>query len=246
MKKIITKRILNALFIAIRVHGTARRKGDGKLYLIHPLAVFRLLRRWGTDEDVQIAGLLHDVLEDAPAGKYSYYRKLIETKFGFNVLEIVEGVTEQDKSLPWKDRKKKYLEHLKVATERSLFVSCADMTHNMNSLVDAYRKQGEKVWKHFNGIKQWKVLFIDQRVAILKERLPEFYTEELITHLGALNKLLSQPLPPEYQSVPSDISKDDKKAIFVFDPLYQSLWDHCMLTEQEMESGMLEDTKINQ
>jgi (p)ppGpp synthase/HD superfamily hydrolase len=237
MKKILTKRILYALFIAIRVHGTSRRRGDGKPYIIHPIAVFKILRRWGTDEDTQIAGILHDVLEDAPEHKKNKYRTKIQKYFGEKVLEIVEGVTEQDKSLPWKERKKLYLEHLKVSSKESAIVSCADLTHNLSALVQAYKKQGEEVWTRFNAIKQWKVWFIDQRSNILREKLPEKYTEELTENLKDLNALLSKPMPPEYLG--PQIQGANGCQMFNTDPLYINLWNHCMLTERELEEGML-------
>lgn len=192
MKTLITKRILHALFIAIRVHGTSRRKGDGKPYLIHPIAVFRLLRKWGADEDTQIAGILHDVLEDAPEHKKGKYRAKIQKSFGEKVLETVEGVTEQDKSLSWKERKKLYLEHLQEASQGSLLVSCADLTHNLAAIVQAYKKQGEDVWKHFNASKEDKIWSIEQRTQILIQRLAEKYTKELISNHKDLNALLSK------------------------------------------------------
>ena len=204
-----------------------------------------LLVRWEADEDTCIAGLLHDVIEDAEHDvQRAEYRKEIHEKFGDAVLEIVESVTEQDKSLPWKEQKKRYLNHLKEASKESLLVSCADRTHNVAALVEAYAREGEEVWRRFNALKQWEVWFIDQVVEILKERLEEKYTEELRLHMNNLNELLSQVIPPEYRSVMTEISDQDGKKRFVIDPLYQELRDHCMLTEKELESGKLEDMKV--
>ena len=227
--------------LAVKAHEGQIRKGDDLPYITHPIAVLTLLLKWDADEDTCIAGMLHDVLEDAPDGQQEEYRSKIREEFGPKVLDIVEGVTEQDKELPWKERKKQYLEHLKTSSKESVLVSCADMTHNLAALTDAYRKQGEDVWKHFNAIKQWKVWFIDQRVGILKDLLDEKYVTELQEKLVALNNLLSQPLPPEYLSGPFDDGKGN--ATFIMDPLYQGLWDHCMLTEEEMESGVLDEDK---
>jgi len=244
MNTFLTPRLLEAISLAVFVHSPMIRKGDGLPYITHPMAVFGLLTHWGADEDTCIAGLLHDVLEDVPENEKGKYHTEIGQKFGANVLEIVEGVTEQDKSLPWKERKKLYLEHLKVASKESLMVSCADCTHNLSTLADAYEKQGEEIWKRFNAIKQWKVWHIDNQVTLLKERLPEKYLDELLTHQRALNQLLSNPLLPEYQNGLSEVPSDkDGTVRFSMDPLYQELWDHCMLTEQEMEDGMLADTK---
>lgn len=238
----LTPRLLSAVGVAHRAHATMIRKGDGKPYIVHPIAVFGLLVHWGADEDTCIAGLLHDVLEDVPASEKDGYRTEIEQTFGPKVLEIVEGVTEQDKSLPWKQRKKLYLEHLKVASKESLLVSCADRAHNTSSLVEAYEKEGEKIWQRFNAPKWWSVWFLDEAAAILRERLDEKYSIELDVHRRDLNALLSKPLSEADYNILSEVPEDEKM-LFIMDPLYTELRNHCMLTEQEMEDGMLEDTK---
>ncbi|OGJ64504.1 hypothetical protein A3C37_01845 [Candidatus Peribacteria bacterium RIFCSPHIGHO2_02_FULL_53_20] len=180
MTAFLTPRLEQAMELAIRVHGPMKRKGDDQPYLVHPMSVLALLVQWGSDEDTCIAGLLHDVIEDAEDdSKRAKYRKEIEEKFGREVLEIVEGVTEQDKSLPWKERKMLYLKHLKEASEASLLVSCADRTHNMSSLVESYRNEGEEVWKRFNAGKEQQIWFVRSVFEILHKRLGSPYTEDL-------------------------------------------------------------------
>ncbi len=192
MKTFLTPRLEQAVELAIRVHGSMKRKGDGQPYLVHPISVLALLVRWDASEDTCIAGLLHDVIEDADNDEQrAEYRKEIKEKFGKEVLSMIEGVTEQDKSLPWKKRKDLYLEHMKTASKESLLVSCADRTHNVASLIKSYKKDGEKIWKRFNAPKQLQVWFIDQIEIILKERLNDKYTAELYLHIKCLNELLS-------------------------------------------------------
>ena len=175
--------------MSANVHGPMIRKGDDLPYIIHPIAVTALLFEWGADEDTCIAGLLHDVLEDVPEEEKEQYREKIKERFGQSVLRIVEGVTEQDKSLTWKERKKHYLEHLKDASEQSLLISCADLTHNVAALTEAYRADGEKVWERFNAGKEDKLWFIQERTRILGEKLDPQYSEELNHHLDTLSHL---------------------------------------------------------
>ncbi|OGJ67520.1 hypothetical protein A2947_02360 [Candidatus Peribacteria bacterium RIFCSPLOWO2_01_FULL_54_110] len=192
MNTFLTPQLLTAVSLAVTVHSPMKRKGDGLPYIVHPIAVFGLLAHWGADEDTCIAGLLHDVIEDAENDtQRTAYRKEIGEKFGKEVLEIVEGVTEQDKSLPWKERKNLYLQHLRNASKESLLVSCADRTHNTASLVEAYEKDEEEIWKRFNAPKLSKIWFMDQAVDILKERLDEAYLTELCSHMDDLKSLLS-------------------------------------------------------
>lgn len=176
--------------LCVHVHAAMTRKGDDLPYINHPIAVFGLLVRWGADEDTCIAGLLHDVLEDVPDKEKGKYRIEIEQKFGPKVLEIVEGVTEQDKSLSWKERKDKYLEHLRVASHSSLLVSCADKTHNTLSLLMAYEEQGESVWERFNATKEEKLWYLRESLQILEERLEKCYVVDLHTNAERLYKLI--------------------------------------------------------
>ena len=49
--------------VAAKMHEGQLRK-SGEPYLIHPIAVVKILAELGMDEDTLVAGLLHDVVED--------------------------------------------------------------------------------------------------------------------------------------------------------------------------------------
>ena len=84
---LLTPRLEQAMSMAIRVHGSMKRKGDGQPYLVHPISVLALLVRWEANEDTCIAGLLHDVIEDAESDELrAEYRKEIAATFGEKVL----------------------------------------------------------------------------------------------------------------------------------------------------------------
>ena len=55
--------IVKAYDVARGAHGEQFRK-SGEPYIIHPLAVKKILEDWGMDEDTIIAGILHDTVED--------------------------------------------------------------------------------------------------------------------------------------------------------------------------------------
>ena len=65
-----------------------QRRYSGDLYTLHTNEVGYYLAEAGLDAETIAAGLLHDTIEDAGVGA-----KMIEEKFGPEVVRLVEGVT---------------------------------------------------------------------------------------------------------------------------------------------------------
>ena len=57
-------KINSAIQFATMQHGTQKRKGKEVPYIVHPLEVMEILYRMGADENLLVAGILHDVVED--------------------------------------------------------------------------------------------------------------------------------------------------------------------------------------
>ena len=79
--------ITKAFNLAKEAHEGQLRK-SGEPYIIHPVAVAKILSELNMDSQTICAGLLHDVIEDT---KYTYDD--IKEMFGENIADIVEGVT---------------------------------------------------------------------------------------------------------------------------------------------------------
>src|SRR4051794_27988804 len=126
---LLTRRFDEALTLAARVHHDHVRKGTRIPYLAHLLAVCALILIDGGDEDEAIAGLLHDTLEDHPD---RISRTQLESLFGARVRRLVEACTDTPLEYcggpkpPWRERKLRYLEHLRQAQSDELRVSLAD------------------------------------------------------------------------------------------------------------------------
>ena len=60
-------RFQEALAFAVQAHGAVsqERKGTDFPYVSHPIRVAEILDRFDCDEDVVVAGFLHDTIEDA-------------------------------------------------------------------------------------------------------------------------------------------------------------------------------------
>ena len=99
-------------------------------YIVHPMHVAMILRTHGFDEDLVIAGLLHDTVEDCAIDPAA-----IEAQFGPGVGALVGAVTEQKTDAdgerrPWRDRKLDQLAHLRTGDARIAALKCADALHN--------------------------------------------------------------------------------------------------------------------
>lgn len=77
----------NAIMIATTAHFGQFDRG-GKPYILHPLTVMHKLR--GYSEIVQVAGVLHDVIEDS---KQTTYQLLREKGICEEAIDIIRSVT---------------------------------------------------------------------------------------------------------------------------------------------------------
>jgi (p)ppGpp synthase/HD superfamily hydrolase len=173
-----------ALILAIQAHEGQVRKTDGSPYIAHPIMVAHLLTEYRFSETVVAAGLLHDVLEDTTVSKETLRRAV-----GDDVVEIVLAVTE-DLSVSWEERKAKYIEKVRDASENAKAVSIADKIHNASSLIEAYQLQGESVWSTFTKERKQKCRFEDDMLAMFraswKHPLVDIYAELV----GKINELV--------------------------------------------------------
>jgi (p)ppGpp synthase/HD superfamily hydrolase len=143
-------RFLRAFLFAAEKHKGQGRKASSIPYIAHLMGVASLVLEAGGDEDLAIAALLHDVVEDC-GGRPMLTE--IRRRFGSRVAKIVDGCTDAytDPKPPWRERKEHYIEHLKTADPDTRLVSAADKLNNVRSILSDYREVGEFVWARFNG-----------------------------------------------------------------------------------------------
>lgn len=158
-------KILHAIQFATSAHEYQKRKGKEVSYIMHPLSVGLLLASSGAKEEVVIAGILHDTIEDT---EVSY--EDIEKEFGKKIADIVNDVTEQDKSLPWAERKRQALDHVTTMLPESVLVKTADVLHNMSDQLEDYKKEGDAMFERFNAGKDQQLERYEKLITALKER----------------------------------------------------------------------------
>ena len=114
-------------------HKFQKRK-DGSPYIIHPLAVARIVAEMGLDTDAVLGALLHDCIEDTDASFDD-----IAKKFGTTAAELVEGVTKLTRA-NFSSTEQAQMENLRkmfMAMSKDIrvvLIKIADRLHNMRTM----------------------------------------------------------------------------------------------------------------
>jgi (p)ppGpp synthase/HD superfamily hydrolase len=160
-KAFLLKFITAVDYMMIGHAGQVRKDGTGTPYATHPLNVARRLIDAGvTDEDVILAALFHDLLEDTPVT----YDELCR-HFGPNVANLVREVTD-NKQLNKSARKRAQIEHAAKISDKAKLIKAADKMSNLASFststpqgwdekrIRGYFLWSEAVWRSLQeGIK---------------------------------------------------------------------------------------------
>jgi (p)ppGpp synthase/HD superfamily hydrolase len=143
-------RFCDAFLFAARKHAHQKKKGTQVPYISHLMGVCSLVLEAGGDEDLAIAALLHDVVEDC-GGEPMLGE--VRSHFGERVAHVVDGCTDSYRipKPPWRKRKIEYLQHLRTANHEVRLVSAADKLYNARSILIDYKECGESVWQRFKG-----------------------------------------------------------------------------------------------
>jgi (p)ppGpp synthase/HD superfamily hydrolase len=145
----LTPKFVEALGYAAEKHATQTRKASEVPYLGHLLSVAGLVIEADGTETQAIAALLHDAAEDQ-GGERTLAE--IDQKFGADVASIVaEGSDTFDAPKPpWRERKERYIHHLREASHDAVLVSLADKLDNARAILRDFRAHGNEVWQRFS------------------------------------------------------------------------------------------------
>ena len=183
-------RFHKALVFAARKHARQTRKKTAVPYFAHLMSVAALVLEAGGDEDLAIAALLHDVVEDC-GGKPML--KEVRHRFGRRVAHIVDGCTDSNTypKPPWRQRKIEYLKHLRTADADIRLVSAADKLHNVREILKDYRSLGEPLWERFKGKRDGTLWYYRALIKEFRRRKTNHLVSELARVIADLEKLTS-------------------------------------------------------
>jgi (p)ppGpp synthase/HD superfamily hydrolase len=168
----LTERYAQAVAYASVLHGAQVRKGTDIAYMSHLLGVSSLAIEAGGDEDLAIAALLHDAVEDA--GGLPRLAD-VRVRFGDRVADIVLACSdstdeEWKRSVTYRTRKQAYLDHLADAPDDVVLVSTADKLHNARAIVTDLQRSGVKVLSKFNGSRKQVLWYYNACFEIAENR----------------------------------------------------------------------------
>ena len=165
----LTPRLQQAITQAATSHDGHYRKGSTKPYVTHVVSVMLIASEYTDDEDILVACLLHDIMEDRP-DTYSFDQMAADV--GPRVVDLVQGVT-KDSTLPdWRARSDAYLAHLRQAGPDVALISLSDKYHNLTSILADYEQLGDVLWERFNAGKPDQQWWYTMVLAAAEPQLP--------------------------------------------------------------------------
>ena len=178
-------RFRRAFLFAAEKHARQARKASTIPYIAHLMGVASLVLEFGGDEDMAIAGLLHDVVEDCGGAPML---KEVHRRFGARVAKIVDGCTDSrvTPKPAWRERKENYIRHLKSADAETRFVSAADKLNNIRSILSDLRDVGEKIWQRFNGGREGTLWYYRALLDEFKRHKPDRLIREFELEVAEL------------------------------------------------------------
>lgn len=141
-----SKKLVNdALMLAIKAHGTQRRKYTGEPYIVHPIAVSEIVETVRHTPEMVAAALLHDVVEDTHVTLRD-----IKLQFGSLVAEYVHYCTNVSEKSDGNRtfRKKMDADHFALGPAESQTIKVADLISNAESIIEHDKKFFHSAFKY--------------------------------------------------------------------------------------------------
>lgn len=193
-----------AMLLAHELHRHDVRKGSGRPYISHLLGVCSLVVDYGGDEEMGIAALLHDAVEDH-GGRPMLEQ--IRQRFGDRVAHIVDGCTDSyvldaSQKEPWRQRKEEYIARVAHEDADVRLVSAADKLYNCRTILRDLRAEGIASLDRFKGGRKDTVWYYDELVHAFRAAGSNSLVEELAGCVAEMRRITGYNRPTEMPQVP--------------------------------------------
>lgn len=174
-----------ALEFAMTAHKGQVRKGSSIPYIVHPIETALIAMTLTRDQDLIIAALLHDIIEDT-----RYSAEDIEDAFGARISQLVQHESEdkrigQKPSDTWKIRKQEFIDSLDNKSMDVKIIALSDKLSNMRATYEGCCKHGDEFWQRFNEKRKDMHKWYYRTVA---DKLREFENTDAWQELDSLIK----------------------------------------------------------
>jgi (p)ppGpp synthase/HD superfamily hydrolase len=195
-----SERIHEALDFAATHHaGQKRKDADVKIpYISHLFGVAYILAQYDFTEDVVVAGVLHDFIEDVVEAQWKPKLEAeLTRRFGDHVHGLVRFVTQKKRDekgnrIEWHARGEAYRRLLcdPNTPDEARAISCADKIHNIESLLMALKRhegREQKMWRRLKATPEEQL----EKFRLLHAGFAACWQHPIVDALGAKINVLS-------------------------------------------------------
>lgn len=138
-----------AIYFMVKANRGIRMKNENIDKSFHAMIVYSMMRDINAMEDVLVAAILHDIINDTEFG----YEE-IEEKFGTLVADMISDLSEDMSIAKWLERKKEFIRRMRNNEDVNVInIMLADKLHLLLANYSGFVKNGDKVWKNTGGSK---------------------------------------------------------------------------------------------
>ena len=173
--ELLSTRYLYALELTAQLFDGRKREVAGMPFVTHLFGVAHIVQQLTDDEDVHIAALLHDTLEDIPAEDYS--AEQMQADFGLKILKLVQTVSYDEVRYEKDESRRQYVRQLEAGAKEACLISGADMLHNGRDFIYWYQQNPQALAAAFGGERaKRRAWFWHERMAVIESRLGADYS----------------------------------------------------------------------
>lgn len=170
----LTPDVVRAIDFAIEAHRGQVRKSEAIPYVSHLFDVAEILIENQQSENLIIAGLLHDIMEDTAKTKDDILALFSKDK-GCEIIKIILADTETEKGATWQQRKQATIDFAAGSRHaEGLLLICADKIANLNSLNKSMQIYHNEIWNFFNQGKEKQIWYFESLYRIFTEKLSSY------------------------------------------------------------------------